>query len=491
MIEDGEIEIEGEPDDVSRRYLEVNYEHRDQTRAPEDVPLDGRVPARSSSSTSGSQDAHGERVTDASSRATAIESARALRAVQRLGQPTFGFQIVNARRRADRGPDVGRDRDGSELSRGEVVHDRDQGRQPPRARATTSSTAWSGSQRGRSAGRVSQVRGRLRRLRHQRDARHRRARYRARRRAPRARRRRAVSGRRAHGPASCARSAGPRPSAAAAGASSTCSGSPRRPSSSSATTGPCSASSGRCSARCCSSGSCSSSSPRSSASATRSRTTPALLLLNVMLFGLFQEATDAAVQLGRRQRGRRPQDAVPAARDPARGRAHRGRCSSALNLIVVFVIIIATGVEPDLDLDPVPALVIVALLVLTTALSMLLSALYVRVRDIAIIWTVLGDDPLLRDPGPLPDRRRARTTLPRPHPDEPADADLRAGARVGDRPRRPRAIEAVEGNGLLLVVPALLYVGDLRRSASGSSTARRRGSPRSSERPTARLPARG
>ena len=47
-----------------------------------------------------------------------------------------------------------------------------------------------------------------------------------------------------------------------------------------------------------------------------------MLLLNIMLFEFFAEATQQAVDLGRRQRERRPQDAVPAARDPALGRAH-------------------------------------------------------------------------------------------------------------------------------------------------------------------------
>ncbi len=49
---------------------------------------------------------------------------------------------------------------------------------------------------------------------------------------------------------------------------------------------------------------------------------PVLLLFNIVLFGFFQEATGAAVDVDRQPGVGRAQDAVPAARDPARGRAH-------------------------------------------------------------------------------------------------------------------------------------------------------------------------
>ena len=47
---------------------------------------------------------------------------------------------------------------------------------------------------------------------------------------------------------------------------------------------------------------------------------PVLLLFNIVLFGFFQEATGAAVTSIVGPGGRRAQDAVPAPRDPARGR---------------------------------------------------------------------------------------------------------------------------------------------------------------------------
>ena len=59
-------------------------------------------------------------------------------------------------------------------------------------------------------------------------------------------------------------------------------------------------------------------------------------------------------------------------------------------MVVVFVFILAYGVDPMWTWLLLP-LLLVALVVLTTAVSMLLSALYVRFRDVAIIWAVVGD----------------------------------------------------------------------------------------------------
>ena len=59
-----------------------------------------------------------------------------------------------------------------------------------------------------------------------------------------------------------------------------------------------------------------------------------------------------------------------------------------LNLVIVFVFVLAWGVEPMWTwlLFPLP---LGALLVLTTAVSMLVSVLYVRFRDVGIIWAVV------------------------------------------------------------------------------------------------------
>jgi ABC-2 type transport system permease protein len=59
----------------------------------------------------------------------------------------------------------------------------------------------------------------------------------------------------------------------------------------------------------------------------------------------------------------------------------------AMNLLAVFVFVLASGIEPRLSWLELPLLVLL-LALLATGISMLLSALYVRFRDISPIWDV-------------------------------------------------------------------------------------------------------
>ncbi len=110
---------------------------------------------------------------------------------------------------------------------------------------------------------------------------------------------------------------------------------------------------------------------------------PVLLLFNIVLFSFFQEATTQAVELDRQPGGGGAQDAVPAARDPARGRADERCSTSALNLVVVFVLPARLRRS-----TPMWTWLLAsrscsrALIVLTTAVAMIVSALYPRFRDI-------------------------------------------------------------------------------------------------------------
>jgi ABC-2 type transport system permease protein len=61
----------------------------------------------------------------------------------------------------------------------------------------------------------------------------------------------------------------------------------------------------------------------------------------------------------------------------------------ALNLVVVMIFAVAAGVHPMLSWLELP-LIILMLTVLTTGVSMLLSALFVRFRDISPIWEVVS-----------------------------------------------------------------------------------------------------
>ena len=113
---------------------------------------------------------------------------------------------------------------------------------------------------------------------------------------------------------------------------------------------------------------------------------PVLLLLGIVLFTFFQESTSSAVtsvvtQEGVVRKTQFPRLVIPLAN------VLTGLFNLGLNLIVVFVFIFAWGVDPTWSWLLFPFCVL-ALVVLTAATSMALSVLYVRFRDVAIIWVV-------------------------------------------------------------------------------------------------------
>ena len=181
----------------------------------------------------------------------------------------------------------------------------------------------------------------------------------------------------------------------------------------------------------------------------------ALLLLNVMLFGLFQEATINAVQsvVGNEALVRKmqfPRLVIPLSV------VLTVSLQFALNLVVVFPIIIATGVHPLWTWVLFPLLV-AAVLALTTAVSLLLSALYVRIRDVAIIWTVLVTvlfyaTPVLYTITYLDGAFRTVIML------NPLTPIFNQAREWVIDPSAPGAIEAANGDWWLLAIPALLYV---------------------------------
>jgi ABC-2 type transport system permease protein len=109
-----------------------------------------------------------------------------------------------------------------------------------------------------------------------------------------------------------------------------------------------------------------------------------LLLFNIVLFGYLQETTSAAVgsvlaQEDVVRKTQFPRLVIPLAV------VLTGLFNLGLNLIAVFAFILAYGVDPAWTWLLLPVIV-GAMTVLTTALSLLVSALYVRFRDVAIIW---------------------------------------------------------------------------------------------------------
>lgn len=113
---------------------------------------------------------------------------------------------------------------------------------------------------------------------------------------------------------------------------------------------------------------------------------PVLLLFNIVLFGLFQDATTQAVgsivsQEAVVRKTQFPRIVIPLAV------VLTSVFNFAVNLIVVLGFVLVAGISPRWTWLLFPVIVAV-LVVLTTATSMTLSALYPRFRDTAIIWSV-------------------------------------------------------------------------------------------------------
>ena len=113
---------------------------------------------------------------------------------------------------------------------------------------------------------------------------------------------------------------------------------------------------------------------------------PVLLLFNIVMFGFFQEASTAAVTSVVNQEGIVRKTQFPRLVIPL-SIVLTGLMNLGLNLIAVFAFILAYGVDPMWTWLLLPV-ILVPLTVLTTAVSMLLSALYVRFRDVLIMWTL-------------------------------------------------------------------------------------------------------
>ena len=112
------------------------------------------------------------------------------------------------------------------------------------------------------------------------------------------------------------------------------------------------------------------------------------LLFNIVLFGLFQEATGGSVgsvvgQEGIVRKTQFPRLVIPLSV------VLTTLFTLGLNMIVVFAFMLAFGVTPMWTWLLLPV-ILVPLLVLVSALSMLLSALNVRFRDVGIIWVVIA-----------------------------------------------------------------------------------------------------
>jgi len=113
---------------------------------------------------------------------------------------------------------------------------------------------------------------------------------------------------------------------------------------------------------------------------------PVLLLFNIVLFGFFQEATTQAVssivsQESVVRKTQFPRLVIPLAV------VLTSAFNLAVNLLVALGFLLVYGVEPTWTWLLFPV-VLALLFAFTTAMAMILSALYPRFRDTSIIWSV-------------------------------------------------------------------------------------------------------
>jgi ABC-2 type transport system permease protein len=113
-----------------------------------------------------------------------------------------------------------------------------------------------------------------------------------------------------------------------------------------------------------------------------------MLLLGIVLFTFFQEATSNAVTSVVAQEGVVRKTQFPRLVIPL-STVITALLNLSLNLIVVLAFVLAFGVAPVWTWLLFP-IALAALLAFTAAVGMALSVLYVRFRDVAIIWAVVA-----------------------------------------------------------------------------------------------------
>jgi len=183
---------------------------------------------------------------------------------------------------------------------------------------------------------------------------------------------------------------------------------------------------------------------------------PVMLLLNIVLYTFFQEATNTAVtsvvnQESVVRKTQFPRLVIPMAT------VLTSVFNLGMNLIAVVIFLLAYGVDPTWTWLFLPLIVLI-LFVLTSAMSLLLSSLYVRFRDIAIMWSVavaalFYGSPILYpfDPAIVPDQYRAVMAI---NPLTPFFAQVRHW--IID-PSAPTAVEAV-GGWTHMIAPVAIFV---------------------------------
>jgi ABC-2 type transport system permease protein len=180
---------------------------------------------------------------------------------------------------------------------------------------------------------------------------------------------------------------------------------------------------------------------------------PVYLLAAIVLFTFFGETTTRGVtSLVEREnllrKIRFPRLVIPLAV------ALHSLFNLGLNLIVVFVFVLASGIEPRASwLELIP--LVLLLVVFATSVTMLLSALYVRYRDMQPIWEVVLQilfyaSPVIYVTETLPD------SIEREAMANPITAILTQMRHALIDPNAPTAADAIGGGARLLIPLAVV-----------------------------------
>jgi ABC-2 type transport system permease protein len=184
---------------------------------------------------------------------------------------------------------------------------------------------------------------------------------------------------------------------------------------------------------------------------------PVMLLLGIVLFGFFQESSSNAVTSVAAQEGVVRKTQFPRLVIPL-STVLTGAFNLCLNLIIVLAFVLAFGVEPAWSWLLFP-LALGALFLLTATASMALSVLYVRFRDVAIIWIVLAQvlfyaTPILYPVTAFKDATKEHLLMLNPL----AVIFEQVRVWVLHEPNAPSAAQAAGGT-LHLLPAAIIYVG--------------------------------
>ena len=181
-----------------------------------------------------------------------------------------------------------------------------------------------------------------------------------------------------------------------------------------------------------------------------------VLLMGLVLFTFFADATSGSVTsvVDRENLVRKiqfPRLAIPTAV------LLTAMFNVVLNLVVVFVFVVATGVEPRLSWLELP-LLLLALAVFIAGLAMLLSALFVRFRDVKPIWDVVLQGlfyatPVIYAIEVIPSVKAQHIVML-----NPVSAIIQQIRHAVIDPGAPTAAQAIGGTERLLI-PALVVVG--------------------------------